>query len=142
MYSRQLFLGILGIFFGVSVAGGVFAFLIMLGILPRMIDKSHTGNHVFLYENAIIVGGILGNICEVFPGIPLPVGWPLLALYGLCAGIFVGCISAALAEVLKTFPVMFRRIRLKVGLSYVMISFAVGKVAGGFYYFFQQMKAP
>uniref|UniRef100_UPI003FEEB33F stage V sporulation protein AB n=1 Tax=Agathobacter sp. TaxID=2021311 RepID=UPI003FEEB33F len=60
----------------------------------------------------------------------------MIAIYGLAAGIFVGCIAVALAEILNTFPILFRRLYINRGLSWVMIAMAFGKLAGSMYYFF------
>lgn len=91
-------------------------------------------NHHF--ENAIIAGGILGNLISVFLEIRIPFGVLFLCAYGISAGIFVGCIAVALAEILNTFPIMFRRIGLKQGLPCVMVVMALGKTLGALYYFF------
>lgn len=40
MWIRHIFLGLVGLTAGAAVAGGTFAFLIMLNIIPRMIGKS------------------------------------------------------------------------------------------------------
>ena len=58
---------------------------------------------------------------------------------GLSAGMFVGCIAVALAEILNTFPILFRRAKLKVGLPWVMWTMAVGKTCGAFYYFVRKI---
>lgn len=57
-------------------------------------------------------------------------------VYGLAAGVFSGCLSVALAEVLNVFPVLFRRMGIKTGLEILITFFAFGKVAGGLVYFF------
>ena len=59
----------------------------------------------------------------------------------ISAGIFVGSIAVALAEILNTFPITFRRMGLKVGLFWVMLAMAAGKVAGSLYYFLGNFKA-
>ena len=59
-----------------------------------------------------------------------------MVIYGVCTGMFVGCMSVALAEILHTFPVIFRRAKLKNGLSAVVYAMALGKMAGSLYYFF------
>lgn len=139
MWIKHAFLGFVGLTAGAAVAAGTFAFLIMLNILPRMIGKSHTGKETLWYENAIILGGVCGNLLSVFLTIRIPLGTVLLCLYGIGAGFFVGCIAVALAEILKTFPIMFRRLRLKSGLSMVMISMGLGKMAGSFLFFLKHM---
>lgn len=136
MLIRHVFLGLCGLVAGVGVSAGTFAFLIVIGVIPRMIGKCNRAAETIHFENAIICGGILGNIVSVFPGISLPFGPFLLCLYGFSAGIFVGCIAVALAEILNTFPILFRRMHLKEGLSWVMLAMALGKSVGSFWYFF------
>ena len=62
-------------------------------------------------------------------------------LYGQ-HGIFVGCIAVALAEILNTFPIIFRRFQIKEGLSWIMLFMAFGKCAGAFWYFGHHMTPP
>lgn len=59
----------------------------------------------------------------------------LLSFVGIFAGIFVGCLSIALAEVLDGIPIFARRVRLKMGVSIAVLAVAVGKIAGSLYYF-------
>ena len=139
MWAKQLLLGLIGAAAGSAAAAGTFAFIIMLGVIPRMVGKSKTATRVLCYENAIMAGGILGNVVSVFQGLTVPFGQPFLILYGLCGGIFVGCNAIALAEVLKTFPILFRRAKLKTGLSTIVLILAIGKTLGSFWYFFHQM---
>ncbi len=67
MWIRHVFLGLAGLTAGAAVAGGTFAFLIMLNIIPRMIGKTKTAARICLYENMIVLGGIGGNLLSVFP---------------------------------------------------------------------------
>lgn len=135
MLIRHIFLGFLGIASGFVVSAGTFAFLIVIGVVPRMIGKCNRAAGTIHFENAIILGGILGNIASIFLQLRLPFGPLFLCAYGLSAGIFVGCIAVALAEILNTFPIVFRRIGLKQGLAFMMLAMALGKMAGSFYYF-------
>lgn len=137
MLINHIILGILGITFGLAVSAGTFAFLIVIGVVPRMIGKCNRAAETMHFENAIILGGIFGNIISIFLNLRLPLGPLFLCAYGLSAGIFVGCIAVALAEILNTFPIMFRRTGLKTGLSLVMVFMALGKSFGSFYYFLQ-----
>lgn len=139
MLSSHILLVVLGLMFGSAVSAGTFAFLLVIGITPRMAGKCHGAAHLLWFENAIILGGILGNIYSVFLDFKLPFGSVLLAVYGISAGIFVGCIAVSLAEILNTFPIMFRRFNLKKGLSWVVFGMAAGKAAGAAYYFLNQM---
>ena len=119
-----------------------FAFIIVIGVVPRMIAKCNRAENTILFENMIVLGGIFGTIMSVFTDISLPVGHWLLYVYGFCAGIFVGCIAVALAEILNTFPIIFRRFQIKEGLSWIMLFMALGKCAGAFWYFGHHMTPP
>ena len=96
-----------------------------------------------LYETVIISGGIFGNLWDLYE-IPLtsifaPIASLLLAIFGASVGIFVGCLAMSLAETLKTLPVISRRSHLSVGLQYLILSIALGKLAGSLLYFFYGM---
>lgn len=141
MLLKQFLLAFVGISAGGVVAAGVFAFLAIIGVYPRLIGKTGTKNHVLLYETLIIMGGVLGNIMDIYE-IPILLGRisPLsgtlfLGLFGIGAGVFVGCLVMSLAETLKALPVITRRIHLAVGLQYLIVSIALGKLVGTLIYF-------
>lgn len=139
MPVKHIFLAFLGFASGCSVAGGTFALMVSLKIIPRMIGKSRTARHILLFETTAAAGGILGAAFTVYPFLPLPLGRPFLVLYGLCCGIQVGCLVMALAEIMNVFPILFRRFRLKTGLQWIIFSMAAGKMLGAFLYFFRQL---
>ncbi len=139
MWSRHFFLAFLGLSAGLAVAAGTFALIISLKIVPRIIGKGHSADHIFLFENTIILGGICGTVVTVYPNLMLPFGSPFLILYGLFSGIQVGCLVMALAEIMNVFPIMFRRCGLKTGLQWVITFMAVGKTLGGLWYFYRQI---
>lgn len=139
MLSSHIYLGILGLASGLAVSAGTFAFIVAMSVVPRMIGKWKQASRTIHFESAIVAGGIFGNIISVFPDIRLHLGVPFLCLYGLSSGIFVGCLAVALAEIINTFPIMFRRIGLKRGLACSMIAMAVGKTVGALYFFWYQM---
>lgn len=135
MLVRHVFLGLCGLASGFAVASGTFAFLIIIGVIPRMVGKCNRAAEVLHFENAVIGGGIFGTVMSLFPEISLPLGPLFLCVYGLASGIFVGCLAVALAEILDIFPITFRRIGLKEGLSCIMTAMAVGKCVGALFYF-------
>lgn len=148
MYLRLFLLLVLGMSAGGVVAAGVFAFLAIIGVFPRLIGKTGTGSRVVLYENMIIAGGIIGNILDLyeFPIFSGAMGaggsWMetgILLLFGSGSGIFVGCLVMSLAETLKALPVLSRRLRLAVGLQYVILAVALGKGVGSLAYFLFQI---
>lgn len=93
------------------------------------------------YENAVLLGGVIGNILSVFLDLHIPLGRPLLIIFGFCAGIFVGSVAVALAEILQALPILFRRVKVKEGLPWLMVFMALGKMVGGFLYFFGNLAA-
>ncbi len=141
MWIRHIFLGLFGFAAGIAIAAGTFAFIIMIGIVPRIAARSKTAKHTLCYENAILLGGLSGDILSVFLDLQIPGGRPLLILYGFCAGIFVGCVAVALAEILKALPIFFRRVHVKEGLPWLILFMAIGKMLGSFFYFFFDMAA-
>lgn len=79
-----------------------------------------------------MAGGILGVFVDIFEW-HLPIGFIGMLLFGLFSGMFVGCLAIALAEVLDVIPTFARRIKLKVGIPFVVICIAIGKGLGAFY---------
>ena len=60
----------------------------------------------------------------------------LKILFGVFAGIFVGCWAMALAEILNVFPIFVRRVKLVKCIPYIILSIAIGKGIGAVVYFF------
>ena len=46
-----IFLALLGLSAGMIVAGGVFSFIVELGVISDFADRTHTGNHILIYED-------------------------------------------------------------------------------------------
>ena len=121
-----------GISFGVAVAAGLFAFITTVGVVTRLAAGTKTAKHVMLYETVAIFGVTLANGVDLFQW-QIPGGAVFRIACGLFSGVFVGCLAAALAEVVNVFPVMTRRIKLKVGMAYIVLVFALGKGFGAWY---------
>ena len=131
---QNVALGFLGLSAGGIIAAGVFAFLAIIGVFPRIMGRTGT-KRIFLYETLIILGGIWGNVSDIYE---IPIGFGgniVLGIFGLASGLFVGCLVMSLAETLKVLPVMNRRIGLAVGLQYVILSVALGKLVGAIAFF-------
>lgn len=123
------FVGLAG---GVGVSAGVYAFITMLQVVQRLASRTGTAKHIVLYEDCVMIGGILGNLVSIFE-FSIPFGWIFLCIYGFFSGVFVGCLAIALAEVIDVFPAISRRISLTVGIPALVIALAVGKGLGAFY---------
>lgn len=137
MWVRQMLLAVIGISSGMIVAGGLFSFITGLGVISDFADRTHTGEHVLLYEDAVLVGGILGNIFFLFQVSVPGAGW-FLPVFGLLAGIFTGCWAMALAEMLEVFPIFVRRIKLLRCIPWAILGTAIGKGVGSLIFFYQR----
>lgn len=135
MWINHLCLAVVGLISGAATAAGTFAFIIIIGVVPRLIGKCHRAAGTMCFENAIILGAVVGCVWTIFTEMSIPLGKIGLMAYGFSAGIFVGCIALELAEILHTFPIVFRRFHIKRGLFWVVESLAFGKMAGAFYFF-------
>lgn len=133
MWIKQILLGVLGLSSGFAVAGGMFAFLIALGVVSRFAGKTHTAKYILYYEDAAALGGILGNLVSVYQ-LPVPVGMAGVVSFGLFSGIFTGAWAMALTEIVDTVPIFSRRIRLKTGMPWLILSMALGRAAGALVY--------
>ena len=146
MFLRHIFMAGLATACGIAVSAGTFAFLLVIGVIPRMIKRCNFGERILMVENTVILGVLTGAVFSVMEwNALLPYPWladVILCAYGTAAGIFVGCIAVALAEILNTFPIIFRRFQIKEGLSWIMLFMAFGKCAGAFWYFGHHMTPP
>lgn len=140
MLLKSITLLMIGLCSGLGVAAGTFAFFLVIRVLPRMIQKAKLNHKVIFIENVVIRGILFGTVLSLFTWrkkwLFALFGKTLLSIYGLSAGIFAGCIAVALAEILDTFPIFFRRLKLQEhlaeGLLFVM---ALGKMVGSLFYF-------
>lgn len=139
--SSLIFNGIIGLSFGALAASGVLTVLMSVGLLPRYTGRTHEANHICFFENMVVLGTMCGtgvSLLGVYvgdSGLGL-LGTLLEILYGLFAGVFVGTLALAIAEMLDAFPIFFRRLRLQGGLMWILLAIAAGKTAGSFIYFY------
>lgn len=139
--SNYIFLGTIGLCFGMLAASGVLTVLLAVGLMPRYIGKMHESKHIILFENMIILGTMSGTFVNLFGKFADGNGLGLLgviirSLYGMFAGVFVGTLAIAIAEMLDAFPIFFRRAGIKSGLRWIVLAIALGKMIGGFLYFY------
>lgn len=137
MWVKQLLLAVIGLSAGITVAAGLFSFIISLGVVSDFADRTHTGKHVLMYETSVALGGILGNIFIIY-NIPIGMGEVLVPVFGLLAGIFAGCWAMALAEILNVFPIFIRRVKLLKCIPYIILSMAIGRGVGALIFFFNR----
>ena len=139
-------LAIIGLSFGALAASGVLTVLLAVGLLPRYIGRLHEAKHIIWFENLVVLGTLLGALVSV---LVLPkstnglgmLGTLLEIMYGLFAGVFVGTLAIAIAEMLDAFPIFFRRVRVQNGHRYMILAVAFGKAIGAFIYFYFRIGA-
>ena len=124
----------IGVGTGLVVSGAVFAFITIVGVVPRLAQKTKTENHIKVYETAIILGGIFGALTGVWD-FSFPIGIVAVVLLSLANGIFFGVLAMSLAEVLNVIPILTRRGRLQHGMFYFVLAIALGKFVGALLYF-------
>lgn len=137
---KSLFLILVGVSSGIGVAAGTFAFLLVIRVIPRMVQKAKLEHKIIFIENTVFRGIMFGTILSLFSWkrkwIFTILGRSILTIFGLSSGIFVGCLSVALAEILDTFPIFFRRLSIKESFGPIMIlSMALGKMVGSLFFF-------
>ncbi|RHP32391.1 stage V sporulation protein AB [Lachnotalea sp. AF33-28] len=138
MFIKQLILAAVGLAAGGIISAGVFAFITIIGLVPRLAARTKTAKHVRLYEDIIVLGATAGNL-TFFYHFPIFGGAVMGVVFGLFSGIFVGCLIMSLAETLDTVPTISRRIKLAVGLQYIILSIGLGKCVGSLLYFWYGM---
>ncbi len=159
MFLSRLLLVLIGASAGLIVSAGVFTVLISVGLIPRFAGKMHVAKKVFVLEEMVVFGTLTGSFFSVFGdwgqvgafvksrelfgaatiGIWNLAGTVFMIVFGLFAGIFVGCLALAIAEMLNTIPVFARRIGFRHGLGVAILSVALGKLCGSLIYFTQQI---
>ena len=114
-------LALAGFSFGLLAAAGVFTVLSAVGLIPRFAGKTHSAKEIWLYEDMVTVGTIVGCIFSIFqrylqigawldrrlPGLDWlweGLGQGFLGISGLFYGMFVGCLALAIAEMLNSLP--------------------------------------
>lgn len=139
MNTTRLFLSLFGLASGLVISGGIFTALLAIGLTPRFSQKTHTAKHILLYEDMIVLGIIFGTVFSVyqihFPSYLQLISTLFLSIYGLFSGVFVGCLSIAIAEMLDTLPIFSQRLRIKPKTGILILCMAFGKLLGSLFYF-------
>ena len=135
---QQVGMAVIGFGGGMIAAGGMVALLIGLGITPRFAGITHTADRILLYEDFTMLGAVAGNVLQLYEP-SLVVGKIGLAVYGLGAGMFLGAWILALAEMVDVFPIAIRRLKIKVGVPWIILTVAAAKICGSLLYFYKGM---
>ncbi len=135
MWIKNIGMALIGLSAGGAIAGAFVAFIASLGVYTRLDGWAKSGRKLLQTETLILLGTTVGNLITLYQ-IPVPVGQVGLAVCGLFFGIFTGCLAAALADVVKLFPILSRRTGLRNGLPYVIAAVGIGKAVGTWLQFF------
>ena len=133
----------------------MFTVFVTVGIVPRFADKTHTAYRIIRYENSIVAGAIVGCLCSVYKESIKEIGgaagffmvsrpelWGglFLIIFGIFAGMFVGCFALSIAEMLDSIPIFTRRIAFRKGIGLAVCSVAAGKLCGALFYFLNHLE--
>lgn len=152
---KILLLILFGGSFGLLASAGVFTVLVAVGLIPRFADKSHTAGKIILYEEMVVLGTVAGGLVSVFErychfgerlisaGVSQTAvqnaGTVFVAVFGIFAGMFIGCLALAIAEMLDSIPIFSRRAGFRHGLGIAVCAMAAGKLCGSLWYFIMQI---
>lgn len=122
-------------FAGGAVTGfALVAFIMVLGLVSRMVDIAGYKADSRIIIPVILSGVLVGNMISLFP-ISLRLPAVSVLLPGFIFGIFIGMITSALTEVLNVYPYLFSRMGLKKWIFLMPVVFLIGKVTGSLVYF-------
>ncbi|MDR2888578.1 MAG: stage V sporulation protein AB [Lachnospiraceae bacterium] len=161
MWIKQIFLALCGFSFGIVCSAGVFTVLVAVGLIPRFAGKFHVAKHILVLEEMVVFGTIAGGLLSIFPlfsglgdwvlsgrlfGGATGMIWQVIGsiicgAFGMFAGMFVGCLALAIAEMLDSIPIFARRTGFREGIGIVIMVIALGKLGGSLLYFSQAMFA-
>lgn len=120
---------------GIIVSGAIFSFIAMIGVVPRLAQKTKTTNYIKFYEEVIIFAGIWGAT-TFFIDYKFILPKVIIFFLSICNGIFLGCLAVSLTEVLDVIPILTRRGKVASGLKFFMLAISLGKGIGTLIYYF------
>ncbi len=126
---------VLGLIAGIVISGGIFAFIVVIGIVPRLIQRTKTAKYIWLYETMITLGGVLAGLTLLGDQLLSGFVW-VETVIGLSYGVFVGCLSVAVAEVFNVLPILCRRVKLAKDIPWLLLVLGAGKTLAVFAYYF------
>lgn len=148
----MIWLIVFGFSYGLLAAAGVFTVFVAVGLVPRFAGRTHTAKYILVYEEMVIYGTLLGALVSLFPegkGLVLDlwrelpvlrnyrqeISMSIQIVYGVSAGVFIGCLALAIAEMLDSIPIFTRRVSFRFGIGIAVLCIAVGKLIGSLVYF-------
>lgn len=131
---------LIGLAGGLAVGAGFVAFLVVLGVIPRLTQLTKTMKMIQLYEWAVVIGAMGGTVGSLRDPLLNTAGF-ITAPIGLAAGIFIGLLAAGLTEALNVFPILAKRVRIEDRIVILIMAIVIGKIVGSLFqwiYFIDQ----
>ena len=126
----------IGLAQGAAVGAAAVLVFSTLGVSSQMAAITGTRSRIRLYGRAVCLGVVVLTTLHVtgFEGS----AWllPILPLLGLLAGMYLGMLLSALAEVINIFPALSGKMQLGGCVRALVWALALGKTAGVLVYYF------
>ncbi|KGG81163.1 stage V sporulation protein AB [Caloranaerobacter azorensis] len=126
---NTIILALIGFSGGIVIGSAFIAVIVLLNIIPRLAQMSHTEKFISVYEKVMILSVVLITLLDFFD-VTLKINEIYLIPIGLIMGIFIGILAAALAEVIDVVAVFERRVKIKDYIFYILLAIALGKTVG------------
>jgi stage V sporulation protein AB len=124
-----IFVGFAG---GLAVGTGFVAFLVVLGVIPRLTQLTKTMQWIRAYEWSAVTGAVAGGWISLRHSV-LYISKYWLIPIGLLHGVFIGMLAAALTEVLNVWPILAKRIGVDDKIVILLMAIVFGKIAGSLF---------
>ncbi|MBA2873318.1 stage V sporulation protein AB [Thermaerobacillus caldiproteolyticus] len=125
-----IFIGFAG---GLAVGTGFIAFLVVLGVIPRLTQLTKTMKWIHAYEWSAVLGAVVGGWMSLRNSVLYTSKYWLIPI-GLFHGVFIGMLAAALTEVLNVWPILAKRIGVADKIVVLLMAIVFGKVFGSLFH--------
>lgn len=121
---------------GLAVGAAVALVFVVLGLVSQCASVTGTRRFVPLYGKMVCLGAIVTSALHLLGFSGAPWAMPALSVFGLLAGMYLGAVLSALAEVLNIFPVVSGKLKLANSMRLMVFALAAGKALGVAAYYF------
>ena len=124
---------VIGFAGGLAVGTGFVAFLVVLGVIPRLTQLTKTIKWIHAYEWGAVLGAVVGGWMSLRSSVLYASKYWLIPM-GLFNGVFIGMLAAALTEVLNVWPILAKRLGMSDKIVLLLMAIVFGKVFGSLFY--------
>jgi stage V sporulation protein AB len=133
MTIEIIFVIIVGFAGGLAVGTGFVAFLVVLGVIPRLTQLTKTMKSIHAYEWGAVAGAVAGGWMSLRDSTLYLSKYWLIPL-GLFSGVFIGMLAAALTEVLNVWPILAKRMGVAEQIVILLMAIVFGKMFGSLFH--------